>query len=182
MVGQGSQPCVGVIRGVLDHLLELAKDVPANAGEVVAPFPAELQDGLQRPLEGRPTHQRMHHTGRGRPMAFLVQALAQDLWLWPGGRRKVPAPARPKLGQPRDGAPARVPDATGLAQVAMTRMPRSLEATPQCHPFPTMRWRVLTSAPALAVYPGGMWWSCSFNFGGGMCRTPLASWSMASTV
>ena len=55
-----------------------------------------------------------------------------------------------------------------LAQVAMTRRPRSLEATPQCHPFPTMRWRVLASAPALAVYPVGMWWSCSFTSGGGM--------------
>ena len=52
--GQSRQPRGGVVFGVLDKLPELSEDVLADASEIVAPLPAELEDRLQRRFQGRP--------------------------------------------------------------------------------------------------------------------------------
>jgi len=55
-------------------------------------------------------------------------------------------------GEKSHGQPATRPaSASGAAQAARTTKPKMRPATPQCQPFPIIRWRVLSSAPAWAV-------------------------------
>ena len=79
--------------------------VLADANELVAPLPAKLQDGFQRRLQD----------GK----ECIMRAAAAQ---WLSSSRPSPSTCGFGLGA--------APAATGLAQVAMTRMPRSREATP----------------------------------------------------
>ena len=129
--------------------LELFENVPPDAHQVVAPIPAELQEGLQGRFQvGQPTSESCIRAAAAQWLSSSKPSPRTCGSDRGGGARSHPRRAQnwdSHLIVPWRGAGAGdVPEATNLAHVAMTRRPRSREATPQCQPFPTMRcasWR-----------------------------------------